>query len=84
MQAYLTTRELDWDVQQLGTPVRYLTQVHSFASLLTTDNSFWQDNASNQVWVNVSEGMTLPGGEPANPLSDQALYRVTYLRIFAP
>jgi hypothetical protein len=84
VQAYLTTRELYWDVQQLGTPVRYLTQVHSFASLLTTDNSFWQDNASNQVWVNVSGGMALPGGEPANPLSDEALYRVTYLRIFAP
>lgn len=84
VQAYITTRELYWDVQQLGTPVRHLTQVHSFASLLTTDNSFWQDNASNQVWVNVSGGLALPGGEPANPLSDEALYRETHLRVFAP
>jgi len=84
VQAYLTTRELYWDIQAPGTPVRHLTPVSSLAALLTTENSVWQDYAHQQVWVNVSGGMPLPGGDPSDPLSDEALYRETYLRIFKP
>ena len=84
IQAYLTTRELYWDIQAPNTPVRHLTPVGSFAALLATENSVWQDHASQQVWVNVSGGLALPGGAPTDPLSDEALYRATYLRIFKP
>jgi len=34
--------------------------------------------------VNVSGGLALPGGAPTDPLSDEMLYRATYLRIFKP
>ena len=84
IQAYLTTRELYRDIQAPNTPVRHLTPVSSFAALLATENSVWQDHANQQVWVNVSGGLASPGGAPTDPLSDEMLYRATYLRVFKP
>lgn len=83
-RAYLTTRE-NYDSAAPGAPHRRdLTQVSSFAALLSTDNSMWQDTANNQVWVNVRGGVPWEGGAPLNPFSDAALYRDTNLRIYRP
>ncbi|WP_298817410.1 G8 domain-containing protein [Chloroflexus sp.] len=82
--AYLTTRE-NYDDAQPGAPHRRdLTQVSSFTALLTTDNSFWHDIANQRVWVNARGGVPFTGSAPNDPLSDEALYRDTYLRLYRP
>ena len=79
--AYLTTHG-SYQNPPLSAPIRYLTPVSTQAALFSTLNSVWRNSADNRVWVNVTGGMALPGGEPSNPVSNEALYRTTYLRIY--
>jgi hypothetical protein len=85
VEAYLTTRENYQDSAPGAAERRDLTPVMSFAALVATDNSFWHDTASQQVWVNVQGGVP-PSWNSAllDPLSDTALYRETILRIYRP
>ncbi|GIV88227.1 MAG: hypothetical protein KatS3mg055_0745 [Chloroflexus sp.] len=85
VEAYLTTRENYQDPEPGAAERRDLTPVMSFAALVATDNSFWHDTASQQVWVNVQGGVPIDiWTAPLDPLSDRALYRETMLRIYRP
>ncbi len=82
--AYLTTRE-HYEYASPGAPERRdLVSVSSLAAMLTTANSFWHDATNQQVWVHLRGGVPWPGGEPADPISDEQLYRATYLRVYRP
>ncbi len=84
VQAYLTTRE-SYEYSMPGSPERRdLTPVSSLAALLSTANSIWHDPAQQRVWIHARGGLPFVDGDPTDPLSDEALYRHTYLRIYRP